>query len=285
MKEDNPVVRNNKQSGNRELLRANVSYWPWLTVLIIILATACLRTRFLEVPLERDEGEYAYAGQLILQGVPPYLKAYNMKMPGIYAAYALILAVFGQTHTGIHLGLLVVNAITILILFILAKKLFDPFTGVVTAAAFAVLSLGGAVQGVTANAEHFVVLAALGGLLLLWCSVDGPKWYYLLAGAVLLGLAFIMKQHGAAFIVFGGLFLLFSEMFRRPFVLRSCLFKCVFFMFGVLLPFVVTCLVLLWSGAFEKFWFWTFDYAWKYVSMSPLVEGIGAFQLRFTRII
>ena len=24
------------------------------------------------MPLERDEGEYAYAGQLILQGIPPY---------------------------------------------------------------------------------------------------------------------------------------------------------------------------------------------------------------------
>jgi len=34
-------------------------------------------------------GEYAYAGQLILQGVPPYKEAYNMKLPGTYAAYAV----------------------------------------------------------------------------------------------------------------------------------------------------------------------------------------------------
>ena len=31
-----------------------------------------IRIRLLGIPLERDEGEYAYAGQLILQGVPPY---------------------------------------------------------------------------------------------------------------------------------------------------------------------------------------------------------------------
>lgn len=37
-------------------------------------------------PLERDEGEYAYAGQLMLQGIPPYQLAYNMKLPGTYAA-------------------------------------------------------------------------------------------------------------------------------------------------------------------------------------------------------
>jgi hypothetical protein len=38
--------------------------------------------------LERDEGEYAYAGQLMLQGIPPYQLAYTMKLPGPFAAYA-----------------------------------------------------------------------------------------------------------------------------------------------------------------------------------------------------
>jgi len=46
--------------------------------------------------VERDEGEYADAGQLILQGVPPYTLAYNMKFSGTYAAYAVIMAIFGQ---------------------------------------------------------------------------------------------------------------------------------------------------------------------------------------------
>ena len=41
-----------------------------------------IRIRFLAIPLERDEGEYAYAGQLMLQGIPPYRLAYNMKFPG-----------------------------------------------------------------------------------------------------------------------------------------------------------------------------------------------------------
>ena len=96
---------------------------PWITVAIIIAITAGLRFRLLDVPLERDEGEYAYAGQLILQGIPPYLHIYNMKMPGIHAAYASILAVFGQTQTGIHLGLLVINTLTIILVFLLAAFL------------------------------------------------------------------------------------------------------------------------------------------------------------------
>ena len=67
--------------------------------LLVIGLVILIRVRLLAVPLERDEGEYAYAGQLMLEGIPPYKLAYSMKFSGIYAAYALIMAVFGQTIT------------------------------------------------------------------------------------------------------------------------------------------------------------------------------------------
>ena len=35
-----------------------------------------------------------------------------MKLPGIYVAYAGVLATFGETARGIHLGLLVVNLVS-----------------------------------------------------------------------------------------------------------------------------------------------------------------------------
>ena len=72
--------------------------WALACLLAILLLTAAVRIRLVDVPLERDEGEYAYAGQLILQGAPPYRHVYNMKMPGIYAGYALLEAAFGETH-------------------------------------------------------------------------------------------------------------------------------------------------------------------------------------------
>src|SRR5690349_12980630 len=81
-----------------------------------------IRFRIADVPLERDEGEYAYSGQLILQGLPPYTLAYNMKFPGTYYAYGLILATFGQTAWGIHAGLAVVNAVTIVLLYFLSLR-------------------------------------------------------------------------------------------------------------------------------------------------------------------
>ena len=52
--------------------------WESIAIFLVILLVAGIRFRLLEMPLERDEGEYAYAGQLILQGIPPYELAYNM---------------------------------------------------------------------------------------------------------------------------------------------------------------------------------------------------------------
>src|SRR5580698_4150326 len=94
-----------------------------IVLALILLATAIIRIRLLPIPLERDEGEYAYAGQLILQGIPPYSVASNMKLPGTYAAHAIIMAIFGQTIAGIHFGLLLVNAATILLVFALGQRL------------------------------------------------------------------------------------------------------------------------------------------------------------------
>ena len=260
-------------------------YWVWVALFAIILFSGAIRVRLLDVPLERDEGEYAYAGQLILDGVPPYAEVYNMKMPGIYAAYALIMAIFGQTLTGIHLGLLVINTATIFLVFLLGKKLFDPVAGVVAAAAYALLSSGQNILGFTANAEHFVILPAVGGILLLTNAIDYQKWRSLITGAVLLGLAFMMKQHGAAFIVFGGLYLFWAEIWRRPFNWKLFAAKGIVFAAGAMLPFAATCIILWWYGVFGKFWFWTFDYAAKYVSAVPLSESPEYFKVSIIPVV
>lgn len=254
--------------------KSRLNYWAWFVLLAIILFTGLIRLRLVSTPFERDEGEYAYAGQLILDGIAPYGDVYNMKLPGIYAAYAVILAVFGQTHTGVHAGLLVINAVTILLLFFLGRRLFDSFTGLCAGAAFAVLSLGQSVQGIFANAEHFVIVFAILGIFLLVRAIEDSKKLSLASGAVSLGICLLMKQHGAAFIIFGGLYLILSNIRQRGFKWKAIVGNGSIFFVGVLTPFVVTCLILWWSGVFGKFWFWTFDYAREYVSSLPLSIGL-----------
>ena len=54
-----------------------------MVAVAVILLVLFVRVRLLEVPLERDEGEYAYTAPLILQGIPPFRLAANMKLPGL----------------------------------------------------------------------------------------------------------------------------------------------------------------------------------------------------------
>src|SRR4029450_11641591 len=111
------VVRKTDISG--KLMR--FAWWGLATIVFTLIIA--IRIRLLGIPLERDEGEYAYAGQLILQGIPPYQLLYNMKFPGTYYAYSVIMATFGQTDRGIRIGLMCVNIATIGVMFSLARRL------------------------------------------------------------------------------------------------------------------------------------------------------------------
>jgi hypothetical protein len=237
-------------------------------VIVVMVLAGLVRWRLVDMPLERDEGEYAYAGQLILQGVPPYLEAYNMKFPGTYYAYALSMALFGETPRGIRLGLILVNAGTTLLLFAMGRRLFGSFGGVVTAVTFVLLSLDRWNLGIFAHATHFVLLPALAGLYLLMGAPESRRALWFLASGLLLGVAVLMKQHAAAFLPLGALLLIWEDVeCRRGW--RAVLLDFTALIAGAVVPVALLCAVLWRQGVLNKFWFWTFHYARAYVSQLP----------------
>src|ERR1035438_3550367 len=169
-------------------------YFSYALLFLMIALFGVIRFRLRNMPLERDEGEYAYTGQLILQGIPPYKLAYTMKLPGTGAAYAIILALFGQTAAGIHLGLLLMNAVTTLLLYRLAVRLSGRLAALVASASYALLSTSSSVLGFAAHATNFVVLFALAGILLLLKAIETGRSWQLFASGFLLGLSVLMKQ-------------------------------------------------------------------------------------------
>ncbi|MFH1371867.1 MAG: glycosyltransferase family 39 protein [Planctomycetota bacterium] len=259
--------------------------WCWLAMLLIIICAAVIRGRLASMPLERDEGEYAYIGQEMLRGVWPYESAYSMKLPGIYAIYAVILAIFGQTQTAIHTGLIIFNAATILVIFLIAKELFGWLAAVAASAAYAIMSLGTPVLGLSANAEHFVVLPALIGVLLIAKSVERRKLPVILAAGLLFGLAFIIKQHGVFFGVFGSLYLLYADLRHRPIQWKKTVVTQFVFAVGAVAPFALTCVLFWKAGLFDKFWFWTFTYASKYAARIPLSVAWDMFMNGFAPVV
>jgi 4-amino-4-deoxy-L-arabinose transferase-like glycosyltransferase len=257
--------------------------WIFLAVIVLVLVIA-IRMRLLAVPLERDEGEYAYAGQLMLQGIPPYKLAYNMKFPGTYAAYALIMAIFGQTIVGIHLGLLLVNAATILLIFLLGRRLINSIAGIAAAAAYAVLSVSPSVLGFAAHATHFVMLPVLGGTLLLLKESDGRNFERLFVSGLLFGTSLLMKQPAVFFVLFGALYLLSNDLSCKL-GWKKIASRNLAFNLGAIVPFGITCLFLWRAGVFDKFWFWTINYARQYGTSVPFRVGAKLFSETASEVI
>jgi len=71
------------------------SFWKgrsaihWLALLGLLLLFVVLRWNNFNAPLIRDEGEYAYAAQLLIHGVMPYDHAFIQKPPMVVYCYAL----------------------------------------------------------------------------------------------------------------------------------------------------------------------------------------------------
>lgn len=224
---------------------------------LVILFVVIVRIHLLDLPLERDEGEYAYIGQLMLQGVAPYKMAYVVKLPGPALVYAVSMALFGQTPVGIHLGLLLANVAAIILVFLLTKRWFDETVAIIAAATYALMSLSWGTIGSAAHATQFIVPAAVGGILLLQSKRLAAFFW----SGVLFGFAFLLKQPGLFFGIYGGLLVLAAELRARPIDWRRCCKRTAIYSLGALLPFVVLCLVVWRAGVFDRFWFWTFKVA------------------------
>jgi hypothetical protein len=251
------------------------SRWALAALVVTVLLVIVVRVRLLSIPLERDEGEYAYAGQLLLEGIPPYKLAFNMKLPGTYAGYAAMMAVFGQSPAGIHLGFLLVNLATLALLFLVARRLLDGPHAVVACIAYALLSMSTGVLGLEGHATHLVVLAALGGLLLLLkARVSGRLWTFGWSG-LLFGLSFLCKQPGLFFGLFALVILLRDEIAAPAPEKRRWLGRIAVFCAGLAVPFLLTCLLMAWAGTFDRFWFWTVVYARVHSGLLGLQEGLA----------
>jgi hypothetical protein len=251
-------------------------YLPYILSALVLAVVAYVRIRLLTVPLERDEGEYAYMGQLLLKGIPPFQNAYTMKLPGVSILYSLFMLLFGQTIAGIHLGLLMINATCILLVYILARRLLGRDAAIISCSSYAILSISQAVYGVFAHATHFVVMFTLAGFITLKYYLDGRKGaLFIFLSGLCFGVAFTMKQHAALLVAFAFLFLIWRSKVhfrsgRTFFTLSCCLF-----LLGTIIPYTLIVIWMVRAGTFSRFWFWTVQYASVYASGASFADGIA----------
>jgi hypothetical protein len=245
---------------NEASLRGEASRgWAFLTLALLSLLLVALRGHLIDIPLERDEGGFAYVGRLILDGVPPYVQAYDYKPPGLYLQYALFISLFGGGAAGIHTGLLLMSVGTMTLLFFLVGRWSDTTGAAVAAFLAMILMLSPSVLGFAAHATQFVVFWAVLGWLLLEQSIErGIRWKTLASG-VAFGTATLMKQPGALFFL-PALILPFASRKARGWTVRDSLRTAAFLIAGFALPLLGTVTWLAANGAFGKFLYWTVEY-------------------------
>jgi len=238
-------------------------------VALAILASGAIRMRLADLPLERDEGGYATVAQLLLAGDAPYTEAYEMRMPGVFLAYALFLSTFGERAEAIRFGLVLVNAASTVLLYLLGRRLADEEAGASAALLFAAASLMAIVLGLAANTEHFVLLPVIAAL---WVLSAAPLTAGRAAwGGFLLGLAFLTKQTAAPLVACGIAVAWLGAREQGRSAARAASICGA----AACLPVLAAALALAAAGSFEPFWFWTVVYPLSYAA-APAPGAIAA---------
>ena len=145
-----------------------------------------LRWPFLSVPLNSDEGGYAYTAHWMLQGLQLYRDLWFDRPQGTFLIYAGIFRLFGESVESIRFGAAVYNALTVVLLALLGRRLLGTRAGLAAAGLFAVASASPQVEGFTANGELLMNLPVAVTVLL----AARRRWF--LAGIVS-ALAFAVK--------------------------------------------------------------------------------------------
>src|SRR5271154_3815979 len=96
--------------------------WTILCITAIILFTALIRTPLLPIPLERDEGEYAYIAWRLDHHELPYRDWVDQKPPAIFWVYKLALNLPLESIPAVHLMALLFSAASACSLFFLSLR-------------------------------------------------------------------------------------------------------------------------------------------------------------------
>src|SRR5262249_14767269 len=128
-----------------------------LLAISLVLIVVAVRAPLLPIPLERDEGEYAYIAWRLGYDELPYRDWVDQKPPAVFFIYLIALRLPLEPIRAIHFVALLFSAASVCALFFLALRFMDRFWGWVAAALFAFLSADPLVQGTAANTELFML--------------------------------------------------------------------------------------------------------------------------------
>ncbi|MBV8299815.1 MAG: hypothetical protein JO083_09765 [Candidatus Eremiobacteraeota bacterium] len=200
--------------------------------ILLVVLTACVRMHpFLEGNDDGDVGAYVLGARALLHGALPYTTVWEYKPPGLFALYAVALAVaVDGSRAAALLGLLAACATSLLLWRLVARTIPDgERAGIVAAVLYACCSIEN--DGLLGDAELLIAPFAAGSLLALAGRPNASR--AALAG-LLAAAAVQMKLSAAPFAVVAVLVALraggwralapFAAAFAAPYALEALLY-------------------------------------------------------------
>ncbi len=167
-----------------------------LLAVSLIVIVAAVRAPLLPIPLERDEGEYAYIAWRLGHNELPYRDWVDQKPPAVFYVYQFALSLPFEPVRAIHFVALLFSAASVCALFFLALRFMDDFWAWVAAALFGLLSADPLAQGTAANTELFMLCPLILSQIAFISAASGRDrnvLFIVLAG-VFTGIASMFKQ-------------------------------------------------------------------------------------------
>jgi len=234
----------------------------------IVLVYVLLRVNTIGIPLDRDEGMFGYAGQVILNGGIPYLDVIEQKPPLSFYIYSLALLFVPPSSAGIHLFLHAYNFLTLLVLFQTARIFSDSYTtGLWVAFVYAVVSSCPTIQGFTASTEMFMLLPLSLSLLFGVMAVRSEKPQHAMLSGLFGALACWTKPTGSIILLFLVGYLFFARI-RRTYGRTDAIFKALVYPLAWLTGSIGISILIVGyffvSQVFDEFLYWSFVHGYHY---------------------
>lgn len=167
-------------------------------IVLVVAVSLVLRWPFFGVPLNADEGGYAYVTQRWLDGRGEiYGDLWISRPQGIFLAYGAIFETLGTSVEAIHTGAWLVGLATTVFVWAFARDWLGRRAAIAAALVFTLINGSPYLEGYTANAEVFMAFpAAIGVWLLLRWSRRQERSWPLFAAGVMAALATLLKPSG-----------------------------------------------------------------------------------------
>jgi len=265
--------------------------WGLLALLgVSALCFLVTRLKLLAIPLERDEGSFAYIGHWLFRGKELYSEMLDSKLPGLYTYYGLFTTLFGYNATGVHVGLFIANVASGICLYLFLKDVYNRTISAIACSLFLWMVTSPNVLGFAAHATQLLTPFVLGGFLLFWKGLQKNKLLLFFLSGLLIGIAFTIKQQSAVFGILIALMWWPARIWwNKKEGVTIPILEWIALGIGGVLPAACVYLYFLQSGRFDLFYDWTvtqplnlatsFEKPWYVMFMDTLPLVIHGFEV------